>query len=38
MAVSWPGHITDKGGLRQQFIHLIDVVPTLLEISEPVNQ
>src|SRR4051794_14732889 len=31
MAVSWPGHITDKGGIRGQFTHVIDVVPTLLE-------
>jgi len=31
MAVSWPARIKDKGGLRQQFIHVIDVVPTLLE-------
>jgi len=33
MAVQWPGHITDKGGLREQFMHVIDVVPTLLEVS-----
>jgi len=33
MAVSWPGHIKDKGGLREQFMHIIDVVPTLLEVS-----
>jgi arylsulfatase A-like enzyme len=31
MAVSWPARIKDKGGLRQQFIHLIDVLPTILE-------
>ena len=31
MAVSWPARIKDKGGLRQQFIHVIDVVPTILE-------
>lgn len=31
MAVSWPGHITDKGGIRNQFSHVIDVVPTILE-------
>ncbi|MCC6849234.1 MAG: arylsulfatase [Deltaproteobacteria bacterium] len=31
MAVSWPARITDKGGLREQFIHVIDVVPTILE-------
>jgi hypothetical protein len=33
MAISWPGHIKDKGGLREQFIHVIDVVPTLLEVT-----
>lgn len=31
MAISWPRRITDKGGIRHQFHHLIDVVPTLLE-------
>ena len=31
MAVSWPGHITDVGGIRNQFHHIIDVVPTILE-------
>ena len=31
MVVSWPARITDKGGLRNQFVHVIDVVPTILE-------
>ncbi len=31
MAVSWPARIKDKGGLRQQFVHVIDVLPTILE-------
>ena len=31
MAVSWPARIADKGGIRHQFHHVIDVVPTLLE-------
>ena len=31
MVVSWPARIKDKGGLRQQFTHVIDVVPTILE-------
>jgi len=31
MAVSWPGHITDVGGIRRQFHHVIDIVPTILE-------
>ncbi len=33
MAVSWPAGIKDKGGMREQFMHVIDVVPTLLEVS-----
>ena len=33
MVVSWPARIKDKGGLREQFIHVIDVVPTILEAS-----
>lgn len=31
MAISWPARITDKGGLRFQFHHVIDIVPTILE-------
>jgi arylsulfatase A-like enzyme len=31
MVLSWPGHIEDPGGLRTQFHHLIDIVPTILE-------
>ncbi len=31
MAISWPGHITDKGGIRWQFSHVIDIVPTILQ-------
>jgi len=31
MVVSWPARIKDAGGLRQQFMHVIDVVPTILE-------
>jgi arylsulfatase A-like enzyme len=31
MVVSWPARIKDKGGLRQQFVHVIDVVPTILD-------
>jgi len=33
MAVSWPAQIKDKGGLRDQFMHVIDVVPTILEVT-----
>ncbi len=31
LAISWPGHIKDVGGLRTQFHHVIDIVPTILE-------
>ena len=31
MCMSWPGHITDLGGIRNQFHHVIDIVPTILE-------
>ena len=33
MAISWPARIKDKGGIRWQFHHVIDIVPTLLEIT-----
>jgi arylsulfatase A-like enzyme len=33
MAISWPGHIKDVGGIRTQFHHLIDIAPTLLEVT-----
>ena len=33
MAVMWPERIKDKGGLRDQFMHVIDVVPTILEVT-----
>jgi arylsulfatase len=31
MVMSWPGHIKDPGGIRTQFHHVIDIVPTILE-------
>lgn len=31
MAISWPARIKEKGGLREQFCHVIDIVPTILE-------
>ncbi|WP_433158312.1 arylsulfatase [Kribbella sp. CA-247076] len=40
MIVSWPERITDHGAVRSQFHHVIDVLPTLLEIvgiREPVS-
>jgi len=33
MAISWPARIEDKGALREQFMHVIDVVPTILEVT-----
>src|SRR5262247_4138990 len=31
MVINWPKRIRDKGGLRSQFLHCIDVVPTILQ-------
>jgi arylsulfatase A-like enzyme len=31
VAISWPGHINEVGGIRRQFHHVIDIVPTILE-------
>jgi len=31
MVVSWPAKIKDKGAVRSQFTHLIDVLPTILD-------
>jgi arylsulfatase len=39
-AISWPAKIKDKGGIRWQFHHVIDIVPTILEavgIPQPVQ-
>jgi len=39
-AISWPAKIKDKGGIRWQFHHVIDVLPTILEaagIPQPVQ-
>jgi arylsulfatase len=33
MVVSWPAKIKDKGGMRSQFVHLIDIVPTILDVA-----
>ena len=38
LVMSWPKRITDRGGLRSQFHHCIDIAPTILEaagIPEP---
>jgi arylsulfatase A-like enzyme len=31
VAMSWPGHVNDLGGVRRQFHHIIDIAPTILE-------
>jgi arylsulfatase len=31
MAMSWPARIKDVGGIRKQFSHVIDIVPTILD-------
>ena len=31
MAIAWPNRIKDAGGIRPQFHHMIDIVPTILE-------
>jgi arylsulfatase A-like enzyme len=31
VAISWPAHSDDPGGIRNQFHHMIDIVPTILE-------
>ena len=38
VVMNWPARIKNKGGLRSQFHHAIDIVPTILEVagvSEP---
>jgi arylsulfatase len=32
MIISWPARIKDKGGLRSQFLHTIDLVPTIYDV------
>ena len=31
LVISWPKRIQDKGGVRTQFHHVIDIMPTILE-------
>ncbi|HEY6566262.1 MAG TPA: sulfatase-like hydrolase/transferase, partial [Actinomycetota bacterium] len=33
MVVRWPERITDTGGLRSQFSHVIDIAPTILDLA-----
>ena len=38
LVISWPVRIKDKGGIRSQFCHIIDIVPTILQaagVKEP---
>jgi len=40
MVITWPERIADRGGLRSQFTHVIDVAPTILDacgVKEPVS-
>jgi arylsulfatase len=32
LVLSWPRGITDRGGLRSQFHHVIDIAPTILDL------
>ncbi|MDM9623093.1 arylsulfatase [Rhizobium sp. S96] len=34
MAMAWPARIKDVGGIRTQFHHMIDIVPTILEATQ----
>lgn len=33
MVAAWPARITDHGGVRDQFTHLIDIMPTILDVA-----
>lgn len=33
MVISWPARIKDRGGVRPQWHHVIDIAPTLLEVT-----
>lgn len=33
LVVHWPGHIPDPGAVRTQFHHVIDIVPTVLDVA-----
>jgi len=33
MVISWPARIKDRGGIRSQWHHTIDIVPTILDVS-----
>jgi arylsulfatase len=31
LIVRWPGHVSDPGAIRDGFVHVVDVLPTLLD-------
>jgi arylsulfatase A-like enzyme len=33
MVISWPARIKDEGGIRSQWHHTIDIVPTILDVT-----
>jgi arylsulfatase len=33
MVVSWPGHVRSAGGVRSQFLHVVDIAPTIFELA-----
>ena len=33
LVISWPGHIKGEGGVRTQYGHVIDIMPTLLDVA-----
>ena len=37
MVITWPAKIKDKGGLRSQFHHVIDIAPTILDVASIVQ-
>src|SRR6266567_1043815 len=34
LIVDWPGHIKDAGGIRDQYVHVIDIAPTVLDAAQ----
>jgi arylsulfatase len=34
MFIHWPNGIDDKGELRTQFSHVIDIAPTILDVKD----
>ena len=34
LIVSWPSRISDRGGVRSQYHHLVDVLPTVLDVLD----